>query len=144
MREEEFRRRFKIAEIYLLRDDGFVMFHDKLALHVKIDTEIFGYMLTVIKTLVRNSLGSNDGLGGLEHCDFKVLIEEGDGYFLAVIGQGSDIKPVQKTMKRTVENVNQRYSDAIIHFNGNFEAIRNIESAFYGLKHLGMVDGNNN
>ena len=144
MRAEQAKRRFKIVEIYLLRDDGFVMFHDKMALHAKIDPEIFGYMLTVIKTLVRNSLGSNGGLGGLEHSDLKVLIEESDGYFLAVIGQGSDIKPVQKIMKKTVEDINQKYGDAIIHFNGNFEAIRNIESTFYGLKHLVIVDGNNN
>lgn len=144
MRAERSQRRFRIAEIYLLRDDGAVMFHEKTALRSGMGTEIFGFMLTVIKSLVRDSLGSGNGLGGLEHGDFKVLIEEGEGYFLTVIGQGNDMKPVQEIMRKTVENITLRYSDAIAQFNGNSETIRDIESTFVALRNMGTeVDDTN-
>lgn len=144
MKAERARRGFKIAEIYLLRDDGAVMFHEKMALRSEIGTEIFGFMLTVIKTLIKDSLGSENGLGGLEHTDFRVLIEEGDGYFLTVIGQGSEMKPVQEIMRKTVENINLRYSDAINQFDGTTEVFKGMESTFVRLKNMGKeTDGPN-
>ncbi len=144
MKTERAQQEFKIAEIYLLRDDGAVMFHEKMALHSEMGNEIFGFMLTVIKTLVKDSLWSENGLGGLEHADFRVLIEEGDGYFLTVIGQGSDMKPVQEIMRKTVENINLRYSDAINQFDGSTEVFKGMESAFVHLKNMGKeADGPN-
>ncbi len=137
MRTYRSRRHFKIAEIYLLRDDGSIVFHEKTALHTKMDTEIFGYMLTVIKTLVKESCGSKNGMGGLAHPNIKVLLEEGNGYFLTVIGQGEDLEPVQEVMKSTVKNINRRYGDAITSFKDNFGEIGDFNKEFLDLKKIG-------
>jgi CheY-like chemotaxis protein len=136
MRAERARREFKIVEIYLLRDDGTVIFHEKMTLRSEMGTEIFGFMLTVIKTLVKYSIKSEDGLRGLESTDFKVLIEEGEGYFLTVIGQGSDLKPIHETMRETVEVINHRYSNAINSYDGNPEIFKGIGSVFVHLKNI--------
>ncbi len=135
------KKHFKIAEIYVLRDDGAVLFHEKTALHTKMDKEIFGYMLTVIKTLVSQSLGSKNGINGLMHPNIKVLIEEGNGYFLTVIGQGEDLKPVQQVMRTTVENINRGYGDDIVLCDEDPEKCGDLKKVIDDLKNMVKDDG---
>lgn len=146
MGEERTIRNFKIGEIYLLRDDGAIMFHEKIPLHPNMDAEFFGFVLTVIKTLIKNSSGAEKGLRGLEHADLKVLIEEGEGYFLTVIGQGDEMKPVKEMMRKTVEEIDQKYSNIITGSHGNDLELGDIETVFRNLIDIGrgFVDPNQN
>jgi FixJ family two-component response regulator len=141
MKDHRKRSEFKIAEIYLLRDDGAVMFHERMNVQKKISSDIFGFMLTVIKTLIDDSSNNNQGLKGLQHSNFKVLIEEGEGYFLTVIGQGSDLKPIQDNMKKTVKDINLKFHDKILHFNGHIEDLEDIKKTFTTLINIGKEEG---
>ncbi len=140
MKTESERRSFKVGEIYLLRDDGRVMLHEKIRLKSDVDTEFFGFILTVVKSLVKNSMGKEGGLKGLEHADMKVLIEDGEGYFLTVIGQGEDMEPVKATMKETMKIIDNKYDGHLTEMDENAGEWKDIKSILDSLRNIGKKD----
>jgi hypothetical protein len=141
MHEESKRRHFKVGEIYLLRDDGRVLFHEKLPLDTEVDAQVFGFVLTVVKSLVTNTMGIDGGLKGLEHADMKVLIEEGEGYFLTVIGEGEDMEPVKTTMKKTMDLINHKYNGSLIQMGENAKEWNDIQKILNDLRKVGEIKG---
>ena len=140
MKTESERRSFKLGEFYLLRDDGRVMLHEKITLGSEMNTEIFGFVLTVVKSLVKEYMGTISGLKGLEHADMKVLIEEGEGFFLTVIGQGEDMDPVKATMKKTMEIIDNKYDGHLTEMDENAEEWGDIRSILDSLRNIGKKD----
>ena len=140
MREDSKSRSFEIGEFYLMRDDGRVMLHEKIRLKSDVDTEFFGFILTVVKSLVKNSMGKEGGLKGLEHADMKVLIEEGEGYFLTVIGQGEDMEPVKATMKKTMKTIDNKYDGLLTEMEADAKEWGDIRSILDNLRNMGKED----
>jgi CheY-like chemotaxis protein len=122
---------FEPAEIYLLKNDGMVLYHHALATLSGMDSDLFGSMFTAIKMFIRDSFHQNqEELKTIEHGRFKILIEEGSNFFIVVIGQGEEIKPMRETMKSIVRNVNSNFGDMIANWVGFNEELQGIEEEF--------------
>lgn len=124
---------FKISGLYLLDKGGMVIFHKDVALYPEFDSDMFGSMFTAIKIFIKDSLHSDENLRFIEHGSLKILVEEGKGFFLVVVGKGDVIGPVKKDIGRIVETINRRYGEAISHWSGNEEVFNEIGREFDSL-----------
>ena len=121
---------FKISGMYLLNADGIVIFHKDITFHKEFDADIFGSMFTAIKMFIEGSLNSNTELRNIDYGQFKILIEQGNDFFLVVVGKGTDIEPVRESMCRVIEEINERYGETIADWSGDVEVFKGIESKF--------------
>lgn len=121
---------FEISGVYLLDDGGVVIFHKDVALHPKIDSDMFGSMFTAIKTFIRDSLHSEEELRFIEHGSLKILVEEGKEFFLVVVGKGNVVEPIKENMKKIVGSINERYGEIISNWGGNAKVFEGIEREF--------------
>ena len=122
---------FEPAEVYLLKNDGMVLYHHALTTLSGMDSDLFGSMFTAIKMFIRDSFHQNEEeLRTIEHGHYKILIEEGSNFFVVVIGQGEEVISVRETMKTIVNNVNRSYGDMITNWVGFNEELRGIEEEF--------------
>lgn len=122
---------FEPAEVYLLKDDGMVLFHHALVTRSGMDSDLVGSMLTAIKMFIRDSFRHNqEELRTIEHGRFKILIEEGNNFYVVVLGQGEDIISLRETMKNIVKSVNRNYGDMIAKWKGFDEELQGIEEEF--------------
>jgi CheY-like chemotaxis protein len=127
---------FEPAEVYMLKNDGMVLYHHALATQSGMDSDLFGSMLTAIKMFIRDSFRQREEeLRTIEHGRFKILIEEGKNFFVVVIGQGEEVISVRETMKTIVKNVNRSYGDMIENWMGFNEELQGIEEEFRVLTH---------
>lgn len=119
------------AEVYLLKDDGMVLYHHAMTTRSGMDSDLVGSMLTAIKMFIRDSFRQNqEELRTIEHGRFKILIEEGSNFYIVVIGQGEEIKSMRETMKTIVRNVNSNFGDMIANWKGFNEELQGIEEEF--------------
>jgi CheY-like chemotaxis protein len=122
---------FVPKEIFLLRDDGIVIYHENLAPSSTIDSDLFGSMFAAIKMFVKDSFSqSDDGLRTIEHGRFKILIEEGSKFFLVIVGQGDDIDPMREKMRAITDAIKERYGGMLSDRTGNIDIFKGIEREF--------------
>ncbi len=124
---------FEIVGMYLLDIGGLMIYHKDTAFHSEFDSQIFGSMFTAIKTFLKDSFHIDEELRYIEHGSLKIIIEEGNKFFLVVIGKGDVVAPVKQDMERIVETINRRYGEAIAQWSGNMEAFSDIGREFEGL-----------
>ena len=121
---------FEISGLYLLDKGGVVIFHKDVDLYPEFDSDMFGSMFTAIKIFIKDSLHSEEDLRYIEHGSLKILVEEGEDFFLVVVGKGDVVEPVKEDMERIVETINRRYGEAISHWSGNVKELDGIEREF--------------
>ncbi len=125
---------FQVSQLYILAEGGLVIYHKDLGSVSKFDSDIFGSMLTAVRMFIDHSFDSNEvGDKMFEYGNSKILIEEGDGFFLVVIGEGHDITQVKGRMMRTVKRIKRKYGDEIISWGGSTEVFSQIENELAGL-----------
>lgn len=131
MDSSEIHKPFEPREIFLLRDDGIVIYHENLTASSTIDSDLFGSMFAAIKMFIKDSFSQNgEGLRTIEHGRFKILIEEGGKFFLVIVGQGDDIDPMREKMKRLTDVIKDRYGMIISDRSGNVDIFKEIEREF--------------
>lgn len=120
---------FQISQLYVLAEGGLVIYHKDMGSVSRFDSDIFGSMLTAVRMFIDHSFDSNEGDGKMfEYGNSKILIEEGEEFFLVVIGEGRDIMLIKEKMKKTVKRVERSYGDEIASWRGNTEAFAEIEN----------------
>ena len=124
---------FRVNHAILLNNAGLVMYHKNLNPRIRIDEDIFGGMFTAIKMFVSDSLSIKGGLKNIEHGDYNIIIEEGWNFYIAIIGEGEDIKPIRKNMKNMVKNINYGYNHIISNWKGDVNELTGIDKEFQGL-----------
>ena len=124
---------FEILGMYLLDEGGVVIFHKDVALHPKYDEDMFGSMFTAIKTFIKDSLHSEEKLRFIEHGSLKILVEEGDGFFLVLVGKGDLIEPVKENMRRTVETLSEMYGEELSNWDGIINELKGVEKELNNL-----------
>lgn len=121
---------FEISGIYLLNEAGIILFNKEIGLPSEIDVDLFGSMFTAFKFFINDALHSNDGLRLIEHGNFKIMVEEGEGFFLVIVGKGDTIFSIKQDMKRIVKTINEKYQEEIRNWNGNVKEFDGIEKEF--------------
>lgn len=127
---EKQQKPFQPAQIYLLTDEGTLIYHYNFTGTIGMDSDIFGSMFTAIKMFFKVSLRHDDELKTIDHGRYKILIEEGDAYFLVVIGQGEEMESIREKMRNITKNINERYGKYISDWSGNIDIFDGIEKEF--------------
>jgi len=121
---------FNVHEVFLLTSDGIVMFHKSYIPKNLYDEDIFGGMLTAVKTLIQDMLASEDSKEGLKEIkkgSFKLLVEDGNNFYLTIIGEGDDITKIRDEMNEAVETINDIYSVILSKWKGNMNKFDGLE-----------------
>ncbi len=129
---------FKVHYIMLLDNTSIVMYHKNLDPNIEMDGDLFGSMFSVIKTFIKDTLQVGGGLKNIEHGDYKILVEDGPNFFIAVIGTGEDIIRFREKMKNVVNKINNDYRVIIADWNGDMSKFKDMEQEF---KELIMENG---
>ena len=130
---------FEPNEIYLLKDDGIVIYHKGIRRPSELDFDIFGSMLTAIKIFIRDSFRQDGGeLRAIELGRFKILVEEGDKFFLVVIGQGDGISNTREKVRDMTQKIHRNYGKMISNWDGTIDIFNGIKSEFEDLLGSGI------
>ncbi|MEE9116435.1 MAG: hypothetical protein V3U09_06005, partial [Thermoplasmata archaeon] len=125
---------FQVSQLYVLAEGGLVIYHRDIGSVSRLDSDIFGSMLTAVRMFIDHSFDSYESEDKMfEYGNSKILIEEGDGFFLVVIGEGHDITQLKGRMKRTVKRIKRKYGDEIISWGGSTEVFSQIENELVDL-----------
>ena len=73
----------------------------------------FAGMLQAVQGFVRDSFGGEGALGRLEYGDFKILVENGEDLFLAVVFRGSEHPGMRPRLKAAAEKLEARFGAVI-------------------------------
>ena len=105
---------FELVGVYLLDKAGVLLHHKDIGFTSEFDADIFGSMFTAVKTFIDDSFHSDGELKIIEHGSYKILAEEGNGFFLVVVGKGDLVEVARNEMKKTIANISQRKAAIVI------------------------------
>ncbi|MCK5292384.1 MAG: response regulator [Thermoplasmata archaeon] len=133
---------FRVSQLYILAEGGLVIYHKDVNSVSKFDSDIFGSMLTAVRMFIDHSFDSNENDDKMfEYGNSKILIEEGEEFFLVVIGEGRDIMLIKERMKKTVKRVERNYGDEIASWRGGTEVFADIENELHELLEMENLGG---
>ncbi len=122
---------FQLSGVYLLTDGGKLIHHKAVASRSESDSDIFGSMLTAVRMFIEDSFHKpNREVKSFEYGDSKILMEEGEGFFLVAVGEGEDTGSMRREMRRTVRRIENRYGDSILKWSGSVDELGDIEGEF--------------
>jgi hypothetical protein len=121
---------FKVHQTILLNSAGLVMFCKNFDPGVAFEEDFFGGMLTAIKMFIQDTLPVEGSLKNIEHGDYKILVEEGRNFFLAVVGEGEDLSAVREKMGATASRVDNNFGEIISGWRGETADFEGIEKEF--------------
>jgi hypothetical protein len=122
-------RQFRIMEIFLIYHDGLLMkhiSHEDMTGEL-VDEDIFGGMLTAIKSFIEDSFKREGGLKTLQYGKLNIFIERGPQMFLAVVFQGEAPKGLRPRMRYLLIDIYDHYSVSVKHWDGSSTSIEGIE-----------------
>ena len=122
---------FQIHYVVLLNNTGIAMYHKNLDPDFLLkDDDLIGSMFIALRMFINDSFRINGGLKEIDHGDYQILVEDGQNFFLAVIGKGEDIKPIREKMQRTINKIYNDYGTIINNWRGNMGDFDGIEKEF--------------
>lgn len=121
---------FKVHQTILLNSAGLVMFSKNFEPGVAFEEDFFGGMLTAIKMFIQDTLPVEGSLKNIEHGDYKILVEEGRNFFIAVVGKGEDLASVREKMGITAFRIDKTFGDIISGWRGETRDFVRIEKEF--------------
>lgn len=124
---------FKIRYTLLLNTAGLVMFYKNFDLDADLDEDFFGGMITAINMFIQDTLPTEGGLRSIEHGEYKILLEKGREFFLAVIGDGEDLLSIREKLSATAARIESEFGEAISGWQGDAGDFRGAEKIFQQL-----------
>ena len=125
---------FRISRVSVLLDGGILIFHKDLSKSPQIDADVFGGMLATVRMFINDTfLKHGNEVKSLMHGSSRILIEEGDGFFLVVVGEGKDTAFVRSAMRRCIKRMERRYGDAASAKPGKSDDHKEIEAELVDL-----------
>lgn len=132
---------FHASQVYLLTEAGTLIYHSSNLEPSGVDSDIFGSMLTAVRMFIEDSFSrTGDSTKSFHYGDSRILIEEGSGFFLVVIGEGEGVSGVRDEMKQSVKKIDERFGNAIASWNGDVDIFKGIETEFHKLSEYGGLE----
>ncbi len=110
---------FTTTYVMLLKEGGLVMYKKTVREDLNLDDDTFGGMFTAVKMFISDSLSVEGNLKNIKKGDHNILIEEGIGFYLIVIGKGEDVEPAISKMKEIVNRLSTDFGDIISNWAGD-------------------------
>ena len=113
---------FRVEQVFLIhRETGLVLNHVVAPAVATQDASMVAGMLSAIQQFVKDSFESqrSNTLDRMDVGELEVWIEEGPGAVLASVIRGHAPESYRTAMKEALENIQQNYSSALAHFEGD-------------------------
>lgn len=120
-----------VDEIFVIYEDGRLIAHQTRRLKPGMDDEILSSMLIAIQSFVRDSFKDESGTH-LQRLDFgekKILVEKGEGIFIAVVLHGQRPGKVPQRMKQVIKDIEKEYGASLSGWDGDLEKVRGVKDA---------------
>lgn len=119
------------AEIFAVNDGGMLLATALPEDEEEIDGDILAGMLSAVQNFVKDSFGgsssSEEGLGRLEYGDMKILIEHGEGIYVAAVIKGEEHPDMKRSLKRTVRDIEREDSALVEEWSGGMDEMESIQ-----------------
>jgi outer membrane protein OmpA-like peptidoglycan-associated protein len=121
---------FRVEQVFLIhRETSLVLNHVVAPAVATQDASLVAGMLAAIQQFVKDSFESqrSNSLDRMDVGELEVWIEEGPGAVLAAVIRGHAPESYRTAMKEALENIQQNYSSALAHFEGDAGPFRAVD-----------------
>ncbi|MEW5760850.1 MAG: putative Ig domain-containing protein, partial [Candidatus Thermoplasmatota archaeon] len=110
-----------VEDIFVVYNDGRLIFHESRRLKPELDSDTISSMLTAIQNFVKDAFvgGEEAKLGSFEYGKNKVVMEYGEYTILAIVISGLESSELRRKMRNAVIEIELKYSDVIRKWNGD-------------------------
>ncbi len=135
-----------VVSAYLMNDAGLLIAKAERE-ELGLDPYIFGSMLKAVGSFVKDSMQMVDnvertgGLNTLGYQDYKILIEESDGLYLAAVTKGSLSEMLVGDMRNVLTSINSNFKSALNGWDGDLEKLSGIDAPVSRLVMSGKYSG---
>jgi hypothetical protein len=127
---------FEVEEIFLVhRDTGLLLRHISRASDTSTDSELISGMLTAIRDFTHDTFGrGREGeLEEIEYGDQRILIEDAQHAYLAVVVDGIEPPGFWAEMRERIIEVEHTHQQALRHYDGDATPFASVEPALRSL-----------
>jgi hypothetical protein len=116
-----------IEDVFLIARDGRLIHHDARRLKPEMDQDLMSGMFTAIQEFISQSFRSADGsrsvIKEIKYQDNKILLEQGQMIYLAVVTDTIDTSNIQDRMSRIVRLIETKCAGELQHWDGNVDSV---------------------
>lgn len=121
-------RPYSLENLFLIHNDGRLIAHITETENTNMDNDVVSAMFTAVQEFVRDSFQQGEvGLKKLEIGDKSVIIEKGKSVYIAMIYSGWPRKEVFTSLAMLLRDIEERYSDRIIRWNGTMKSLKGVQ-----------------
>jgi len=121
-------RKISVDETFVIYHDGRMLAHTTRRLKPGMDDQVLSGMFVAIQDFIKDSFKDETSftLRKLDFGEKSVLVEKGSHVYLAVILHGKASKKVSSRMKMVVDEIEERFSDHLIEWDGDLDKVRGV------------------
>jgi len=121
-------RKISVDETFVIYHDGRMLAHTTRRLKPGMDDQVLSSMFVAIQDFIKDSFKDETSftLRKLDFGEKSVLVEKGSHVYLAVILHGKASKKVSSRMKMVVDEIEERFSDHLIEWDGDLDKVRGV------------------
>ncbi|MBI5001587.1 MAG: tetratricopeptide repeat protein [Euryarchaeota archaeon] len=125
----------RFTELFAVARNGVLLAQARAEGGMVVDTDIMAGMLTAVQSFVSDSFGdmaddnggAGTGLRRLEYRNRKILIEYGDGFYLAGVIEGDEHGSMQEALAAATTRIGASFGEAIRSWDGKMDRVSGIE-----------------
>ena len=125
------RWKYEVHEAFVVTEAGLLAAHVSAAGSKLIHQELVAAMLSAIRKFVQESFGKDRegerGLGRLDYEGFVISVEQGEGFFVAVVMSGADSPPLRRCMRAAIAAVSARWGKELKDWDGDEERLAGMD-----------------
>ncbi|MEE8232148.1 MAG: hypothetical protein V3R46_02390, partial [Thermoplasmata archaeon] len=122
------RRPLRLHDVFVVDKGGRVLAHQSDTLITEQDEDIVAAAFTAVQEFVKHHFSRSPGenVRTLEFGDRKILLEQGDHHYIAVVISGDETRRLKDKLNRLSEEINDQYRGILKDWRGDTTAIEGI------------------
>ena len=128
------KRQFTVEEVFLIHKGGTLINHLMRKSQANVDDVIFSGMFTAVQEFIKDTFSKDDGSGRdsdeekwvldeLSLGENKIIIEQGENTYLAVIFNGPGSKPLRRLVGKILGTIETKYDDVLPFWEGDMRSV---------------------
>lgn len=126
-----------IEEIFVVYKDGKPLLHETRRIKPEMDSDLVSGMFTAVQDFVKDSFGKGEKgvLNELQYGDMKIVVEQGEHIYMAVVSTSSDVTELRKQVRNNIMDIEKGLKDTLSRWDGNMgiaSSVRKYVKKFIG------------
>ena len=123
-----------IDEVFLIYSDGKLLKHETRRIKPNMNQDIFASMLVAVQSFIKDSFkGEKGGLDEMKFGELKILVGRGKWVFMMAVLMGEEIDPLRPQIARAIEDIEGKYPEILMDWDGNYDRIAPFADILKGL-----------